>query len=118
MTYRIFCGICLFRERTGETNEYHTRLILRAHIALRNEHFNRSGIPQAESPRGQERLFIKGNALRRAEGTVRQAHRVHHRHILDLRAGYVHLRIPTWHETDDRPDERQITAPVAPRKPI
>ena len=37
MTYDNFCGICLFRERTGETNEYHTRLILRTHIALRND---------------------------------------------------------------------------------
>ena len=91
-----FCGICLFRERTGETNEYHTRLILRTHIALRNEHFNRSGIPQAESPRGQERGFIKGNALRRAEGTVRQAHRMHYRYILHLRTGYVHRRLQAW----------------------
>ena len=40
MTYDIFCGICLFRERTGEQYEYHSRLILRTHIALRNEHFN------------------------------------------------------------------------------
>ena len=42
---------------------------------------------------------------------------MHYRHILHLRAGYVHRRIPTWHEADDRRNERRITAPVAPCKP-
>ena len=118
LTYGIFCGICLFRERTGETNEYHTRSVLRTDIALRNEHFNYAGIPEAESPRGQERGFVKGSPLRRAEETVRQSHRVHHGHILDLGTGYVHRRIPARREADDRRNEGRITAPVAPCKPM
>ena len=101
LTYDIFCGICLFRERTGEQHEYHTRSVLRTHIALRNEHFNYARIPEAESSRGQERGFVKGNPLQRAKGTVSKTHRIRDRHILYLRTGYVHRRIPIWHKADD-----------------
>ena len=62
MTYDILCGICLFRERTGETNEYHTRSVLWSYIALRNEHFNRTGIPEAESTTAPEYQKLKALA--------------------------------------------------------
>ncbi len=118
MTYDIFCGICLFRERTGEQHEYHTRLILRTNIALRNEHFNHTRISEAENFGGQERGSVKRKTLRRAEETVRETHRMHYRHILDLGTGYVHRRIPTWRKAHDRCHERRLTTPVAPRKPL
>ena len=57
--------------------------------------------PEAESPRGQERGFIERIALRRTEGNVRETHRNCHRHILDLRAGYVYQWLPAWREDDD-----------------
>ena len=88
-------------ERSGEQHEYHTRLILRTDIALRNEHFSHARIPETESPCHAERRFVKGNPLRRAEGTSRKTHGKYHRHILHLRAGYVHHRLPAWREADD-----------------
>ena len=38
--------------------------------------------------------------------------------ILYLRSGYVDGRISTRHEADDRRNERRLTAPVAPCKPM
>ena len=62
--------------------------------------------------------FIDNIPLPRAKGTVRQTYGEDHPHILDLRAGYVHHRLPAWNEVDDRCHERQITVPVAPCKPM
>ena len=91
--------------------EYHTRLILRAHIALRNEYLSHARIPEAEGSGGQERRGVKGNTLRRAEGTVGEAHRVHDWHILHLWTWYVHRRLQARHEDDDWCDEGRITGP-------
>ena len=59
----------------------------------------------------QKELLVK-------QGTVSKTHRIRDRHILDLRTGYVHRRIPTWHEADDRRHEGRVTATVTPCKPM
>ena len=87
------------------------------HLALWNEHFSHTRIPETESPCHAEWRFTERIPLQRAEGTAWEIHRVHHRHIIALRAGYVHHRLPAWREADDWCDERRITALVPPCKP-
>ena len=110
--------LLLRKDRWTKQHENHRRSVLRTYIALRNEHFSHARIPETESPCHAERRFIKGNPLRQAEGTFRKTHGKYHRHILHLRAGYVHCRLPAWRKADDWCDKRRITAPVAPCKPM
>ena len=106
------CGIDgkAFKRRIPSNMNTHTRLILRAHIALRNEYLSHARIPEAEGSGGQERRDVKGKTLRRTEETVGEAHRVHDWHILHLWTWYVHRRLQARHEDDDGCDEGRITA--------
>ena len=95
MTYDIFCDICLFRERTVKQMN-----------TIQDLYYGRISpyeMSISTTPEYQ---------------TVSKTHRIRDRHILDLRTGYVHRRIPAWREANDRRHEGRITAPIAQRKPM